>query len=1463
LDGGNNLAVTAGTGNVLFTGAAGNLTRLGAVTVNSATDVTETAGMRAASFVQAAGTGNTTFNGVVNLDTVTGLQVTTNNINVNAAVTTVNNGVVTLVSAANIVTGAAGSVSSTGNVTMTSAGTTTIGASILTANGATVTFNNTGLLTLAAAGDIFADGAVTQNIGLVSTAGDITTTDDNVTFAGAVTLTGNVAMSSGAGVGNLTFNATVNATGVGVEALTLNSGAGNISFNAAVGGVTQLGVLTINSANNVTGAAAITASSISQVEGIGTTTFNGAVTTTAAAGIDLNTENVTVNNTITTQGGGTVTITNVGTLTIAAAGDMNLDGAFLQDGTGLVLTAGDITTTNDNVSFSGPSVLTGNVALNTGAGVGNVTFLNILDALAAGTQTLTVTAGTGNVVLNAAAGRLTRLGTVTINSATNVTAEAITATNITQVAGTGVTTLNGAVNTSAAAGVAITTATVNLNNTLTTTGGGTVTFTDGAALNIAAAGDIFADGAVLQQGGGAVTTAGDITTTNDNVTFTNGVTLSGNVLMNTGAGAGDITYNATINATTAGRETLSLAAGTGNITFTGAAGAVTRLGAVVINTAANVTETAGLTAASLVQEAGTGTTLFTGAVNTNAPAGVSLNTVTITVNNTVTATNLGGVTMTHTGALTIAAAGDIVADGAFLEQGGGAVATAGDITTTNDNITFGDAVTLTGNIALSSGAGEGDITLLNTLNAAAAGVQNLTVTAGVGNVNLIGAVGGVTRLGIMTINSAESVTAAAITAASINQVAGTGTTTLTGAVNTNTAAGVTLTTSDITVNNTITTTANGVVTLTNAGVLTLAAAGDIVADGAVTQNGAGDVFTAGDVTTTNDNISFATSLTLTGSVQMNTGAGAGNVTYTSTLDATDGTEALLVQAGTGNVTFGNTVGAGVALGSLTTFAANAVVDRDVIANGDINMSGIAGDIQLTGEINNSQRIASGTTINLRAGGGALVSDVDAGTDRVTLEIAGGAGTIILGNVGRNGQFLDVRFGDETSDDVVRTQGMMTFDRTNAVASFDARTPAQVILDGNTTLLTTQGGGTGAGDVLFTTTPINGAAAGLQALDINVGSGTVDLSHVGTNEFIGNSNIVQTTGVALGQLTINSGLVRVSQNVITDNVAGGNGGTIRVQSTQGVQLLADLTISSDSNGNNTGGAIDMPQSPINGAQNLVVTAGNGNVNLGNIGQGTRLTSLTVDSDGVTTLGASDVNISTVNDVDFSRAVHVRLAGNLDADSTNGDILFTGGNVDGAFAVDFTSGGSADLSNFGQTTALTRLNIQSQTTQLLGNGTTTGSITVTSVRDISIAGDVLTQNGDITLSVTNVADGRFNLGSTGSLMAVNGRINARIPSTSTLTQGDLQTGDPGFVFLTFLGADSFAFDREQRIIELIPFLFFEPFGSQPIIYWQFAEKNMQWKEGLLLGPMIHAEESAVSFDYEADEEEAKPEGEGEGN
>ncbi|MFM7866118.1 MAG: hypothetical protein ACKPHU_18040, partial [Planctomycetaceae bacterium] len=122
-------------------------------------------------------------------------------------------------------------------------------------------------------------------------------------------------------------------------------------------------------------------------------------------------------------------------------------------------------------------------------------------------------------------------------------------------------------------------------------------------------------------------------------------TLTGAVAISTGSGAGTINFNSTLD----GTHNLTLTAGTGNIEFDAPVGSIARLGILTVASAANVTADSAVNVASILQQAGSGTTTFTGAVNTNTVAGVNL-----------TGTNLvvtAGITTTSSGVLTTQLAG--------------------------------------------------------------------------------------------------------------------------------------------------------------------------------------------------------------------------------------------------------------------------------------------------------------------------------------------------------------------------------------------------------------------------------------------------------------------------------------------------------------------------------------------------------------------------------------------------------------------------------------------------------------------------------------------------------------------------------------------------------------------------------------------------------------------------------------
>jgi len=217
---------------------------------------------------------------------------------------------------------------------------------------------------------------------------------------GNITLTGAAAIASASNP--LNFNVTIN----GNQPLTVNAAAGDISFNSAIGNSNPLSRLQVTG-QNITANSTVNATGNINLVGTGNVTLNSAVgNSQPSSSLQVNGQNITANSTINTAGNinlsatekinlaGNVTTTNSGNLTIANSGNLtiaknvNLDGAFQQTGIGGVALSGNISTNNQNITFSGPVNLNAPVIFS----LGNAT-IAFNSNLAAGNNPLTLTAG--------------------------------------------------------------------------------------------------------------------------------------------------------------------------------------------------------------------------------------------------------------------------------------------------------------------------------------------------------------------------------------------------------------------------------------------------------------------------------------------------------------------------------------------------------------------------------------------------------------------------------------------------------------------------------------------------------------------------------------------------------------------------------------------------------------------------------------------------------------------------------------------------------------------------------------------------------------------------------------------------------------------------------------------------------------------------------------------------------------
>ncbi|MDP6114215.1 MAG: hypothetical protein QGG53_20325, partial [Planctomycetota bacterium] len=217
--------------------------------------------------------------------------------------------------------------------------------------------------------------------------------------------------------------------------------------------------------------------------------------------------------------------------------------------------------------------------------------------------------------------------------------------------------------------------------------------------------------------------------------------------------------------------------------------------------------------------------------------------------------------------------------------------------------------------------------------------------------------------------------------------------------------------------------------------------------------------------------------------------------------------------------------------------------------------------------------------------------------------------------------------------------------------------------------------------------------------------------------------------------------------------------------------------------------------------------------------------------------------------------VDLRGNLTADSTSGNILFTGGDVDGTFnAVLSALLGAVNFDNIGRTTPLTLLDINANSTTLTGAETVDGTIDI----DVRSLADIFADiralgNSEIQIDVDDALAGALILQPGSTIFSNGGDLKIRAPFNNLITRGDLFAPGIGFEFFNLTGLPSFQFDAEELQSGLIPLVTFDPFFTDPVIYHQFLDEALQWKESIMPTGAIRAEKSAVEFDEEEDQED----------
>ncbi len=610
----------------------------------------------------------------------------------------------------------------------------TLPGNITTTGGGSLILQSTGALVLS--GPTFTISGSVQVLGLgittlssaITAGAVIPATNTGIQIAGPLIAAGG-SLSTAAINKDINIASTIDGSSPGIGNLTLNAGTlGNITVLEDIGSNTRLGSLIFTNAHDIT-TPMITAASITQMAGSGLTTMIGNLNTSAIGGMNFVGTNFTLDGSFISTNGGPFSIDHTGLLTLTAGSSTLLTGAFTESGAGGTVTlSGMIHATDVNLTFSNPITLAGNTTLNSNTG-GDILIGSTVD----GPFDLLYIAGTGNITLAAAIGSIDPVSSLTFQSATNISTQAISAGKIIQNSGTGLTTFHGSLTTTLSDGIelmgtAFTFGVAPTAISVTTLNGGHVQITNSGLLTMPAIASFNLDGFFSQLGGGPVSLCTTITTSGDAVSFTGPITLCGDAIIDAGPFFGEIRFESTID----GAHDLTLFGTQGNIVILGNIGAAVPLDLFHVVNGVNLT-TQSIHATTIDIGGLTGLGTFNGTLTTTGPLGITLNGDAFTLSGNVTTSNGGPLAITNTGILTIGPSIALSIDGAFTQTQSGTLNIQGSITTNAQPITFAGPLNLQGDLTLTSG--NGDITF----GADIEGPYTLTINAGMGDVTAVSA----------------------------------------------------------------------------------------------------------------------------------------------------------------------------------------------------------------------------------------------------------------------------------------------------------------------------------------------------------------------------------------------------------------------------------------------------------------------------------------------------------------------------------------------------------------------------------------------------------------------------------------------------------------------------------------------------------------------------------------------------
>jgi hypothetical protein len=989
--------------------------------------------------------------------------------------------------------GLVGNTTALTSLTTNAAGSTTLGGGAITTTGAQ-TYNDP--VNLGAATTLTSTGAGNITFGTTLNGGGhslTVNTTGTVTFGGAVgsptslsslvTDAGGTTAINGGSVTSSGAQTYSDAVTLGANTTLTSTGSGNISFAGTVDGAFTLGLSTAGTSVLGVAVGQTTALTSLSTDGPGTTQINGGSVTTSGGQSYFDPVTLGANTTLTSTGSGNVLFNST------------VNG-------GLILTVNTAGTTTFGAAVGGSAALTslttdgaGGTQIN-GGGVTTTGAQVYLDAVTLGAATTLTSTGSGNVTFG---GTITGAFPLTINTAGTTTLGGAVggagglASLKTDFGGS--TVINGGSVKTTGSQTYTDPVTLGANTTLTSTGGGDLTFAlsvnGGFDLTLDTTGNVLLSGAVGNSSaltsltvppalmttisGGSVTTSGA-------QNWNGPVTLGTNATL-TSTGSGNIKLSGAVN----GASSLTVNTA-GTTTLGGAVGGGTALTSLTTDAAGTTLLSGGSVKTTGAQSYNDAVTLGTGTTLTSTGAGNI--TFASTINgkfsltvNTAATTTLGG------------AAGSGTALFSLTTDGPGTTALNGGAVTTSKDQTYGDPVTLGANTTLTSTT-SGNISLL-----AVDGAFGLTVNTA-GTTSFGGAIGGNTALTSLTTDAAGATT-------------GGGTVTTTGAQSYNdpvSLLAVTTLTSTAAGNISFASTVNGPVTLAlnTAGTTTLGGAvGGSAALVSLTTDAPGTTALNGGAVTTSGSQTYNDAVTLGANTTL-TATGLGSITFASTVNGAFG----LTTNAVGTTTLGGAVGGTTALTSMQTQA-----------GGSTAMNG--GTVTTTGNQTYGNAVTLGADTTLTSTGGGNISFATTVNGGFALMMSTTGTTTFGGAVGGNTALTSLAMGSGATainTASIKTSGAQTYN-------------GPVTLVANTVLTST-----GGGNVTFAST-VDGAFAltisttGAKTLGGAVG-GVTPLASLTTQNDITPTAINGGSVVTTGAQSYNRAVTLGSATTLT-STGGGN------------------------------------------------------------------------------------------------------------------------------------------------------------------------------------------------------------------------------------------------------------------------------------------------------------------------------------